>query len=520
MFRTYLTLLSFLTFCTGATAQAEKYAPGISPERLKKHLEILTADSLAGRETGTEGNVKAGNYIARHFASLSIPPLQTGSYFQDIVFTAEEYAEIKVRINEKDFANNWDFYSFAAYNSDFQVEEDEVVFLGYGIDDPAYSDYNQRDVKNKILLVFYGEPVYNDSISWISKQAKPSAWTTDVGKKVETAKKYGAKALLIIDGNLQKNMNAYRNAYLNGSMKMGDGLHPETNFCNSIYISTTMAKEIIGKSYDKVVALRKKTEKSGKPGYLKLKTRLMMVQKKKIRKLNSRNVLGYIRGTDPKLKEELVVVTAHMDHLGKKGDGIYRGADDDGSGTCAVMEIARAFSEAKSKGEGPRRSVLCMLVTGEEKGLLGSEYYATHPIFPLENTVADVNIDMIGRVDDEHKDAPEYVYIIGSDKISSDLYQINENMNKEHTRLKLDYKYNDENDPNRYYYRSDHYNFAKRGIPVVFYFNGTHADYHRTTDTIEKINFELLSTRARLAFFTAWEIANREKRLVIDKKSN
>ena len=519
MHRILSVFIALIFFSFTGNAQATRFAEGITPARLRSHLEVLTSDSLAGRETGTEGNLKASDYIARHFESVKIPPVQKKSYFQDIVFTAEEFAEIKVRIDEKDYANNWDFYSFAAYNSDFQTEESSVLFLGYGIDDPAYSDYRNRKVKGKILLVFSGEPMLNDSISWISKQTKLSSWSTDVGIKAEAAKKHGARALLIIDGNLQKNLNAYRNSYLNGSLKMGDGLHHEEHFCNSIYISTTMAKAIIGNSYDKVVALRKKTSENGKPGFVKLKTRIIITQKKKIRKLISRNVLGYIHGTDPKLSEELVVISAHMDHLGKKGDGIYRGADDDGSGTCAVMEIARAFSEAKSKGEGPRRSVLCLLVTGEEKGLLGSEYYASHPIFPLENTVADVNIDMIGRVDEEHQKDENYVYVIGSDKLSTDLYHINENMNEVHTKLKLDYKYNDENDPNRYYYRSDHYNFAKRGIPVVFYFNGTHADYHRTTDTIEKINFELLSKRARLAFFTAWEIANREKRLVIDKKS-
>jgi hypothetical protein len=519
MYRIFLVLFSLVVFSFSAKSQAIYFAAGITPERLEKHLSVLTSDSLAGRETGTEGNMKAANYIARHFEALKIPGVVNHSYFQDIVFTADDYAEIKVRINEKDYANNWDFYSFAAYNSEMNLDLKSVLFLGYGIDDSIYSDYKHRKVKGKVLLVFNGEPVYNDSISWITNKVAPSGWSTDITKKVETAKKHGAKALLIIDGNIQKNMNAYRNVYLNGSLKSGDGLHPEQNYSNCIYISTTMAKEIIGDNFNKVVSLRKKIADTGKSEHLKIRTQLSIIQKKKIRKINSRNILAYIKGTDPKLDNELVIITAHMDHLGKKGDGIYRGADDDGSGTCAVMEIARAFAEAKSKGEGPRRSVLCMLVTGEEKGLLGSEYYSSHPVFPLENTVADVNIDMIGRIDDEHLKDPDYIYVIGSDKLSPDLHAINENMNKEYTQLKMDYRYNDENDPNRYYYRSDHYNFAKKGIPVVFYFNGTHADYHRTTDTIDKINFQLLAKRAKLAFYTAWEIANRNERLKIDKKS-
>ena len=142
----------------------------------------------------------------------------------------------------------------------------------------------------------------------------------------------------------------------------------------------------------------------------------------------------------------------------------------------------------------------------------------TYPIFPLEKTVADVNIDMVGRVDEKYKDNPNYIYVIGADKLSTDLHNINEEMNKNYTKLTLDYTYNDENDPNRYYYRSDHYNFAEKGIPAIFYFNGTHDDYHQPSDTIDKINFEKMSTIAKLAFYTAWEIANRDERLKIDSK--
>jgi Zn-dependent M28 family amino/carboxypeptidase len=235
-------------------------------------------------------------------------------------------------------------------------------------------------------------------------------------------------------------------------------------------------------------------------------------------KIDGANVLGYIEGSDSVLKKEIVVVTAHYDHLGKRGEEIFRGADDDGSGTSGVIEIAEAFAIAKKQGNGPRRSVLCMTVTGEEKGLLGSNYYTHYPIFPLENTVVDINIDMIGRVDEPHKDNPNYIYVIGADRLSSDLHNINERMNANYTKLTLDYTYNAESDPNRYYYRSDHYNFAEKGIPAVFFFNGTHPDYHRTSDTIDKINFEMLAKRTQLAFFTAWEIANRKDRIIVDKK--
>jgi Zn-dependent M28 family amino/carboxypeptidase len=188
------------------------------------------------------------------------------------------------------------------------------------------------------------------------------------------------------------------------------------------------------------------------------------------------------------------------------------------------MEIAQAFMQAKQAGITPKRSIVFLTVSGEEKGLLGSAYYVEHPVFPLTNTVCDLNIDMIGRGDEEHKNDSNFVYIIGSDKISTDLHAINENANQTHTQLKLDYTYNNENDPNRFYYRSDHYNFAKKGIPIIFYFNGTHADYHQEGDEVSKINFPLLAKRAQLVFYTAWEVANREERIkadvIVPKKQN
>ena len=230
--------------------------------------------------------------------------------------------------------------------------------------------------------------------------------------------------------------------------------------------------------------------------------------------IKGENVLGYIEGTD--LKEELIIITAHYDHLGKHEEKIYNGADDDGSGTVAAMEIAEAFILAKKEGNGPRRSVLVMTVSGEEKGLLGSAFYADNPIYPLENTVANLNIDMIGRIDDWHENG-DYVYLIGADMLSQELHDISEQINKEYIGLDLDYRFNAEDDPNRYYYRSDHYNFAKNNIPVIFYFNGVHEDYHKVTDKVEKIDFKKIQTITRLVFLTAWELANRDERSQMNK---
>ncbi len=230
---------------------------------------------------------------------------------------------------------------------------------------------------------------------------------------------------------------------------------------------------------------------------------------------DSENVISYIKGSEK--PDEVIVISAHLDHEGVKNGEIYNGADDDGSGTVAILEIAEAFKKAAEAGKGPKRSVVFLHVTGEEKGLLGSKYYTENPIFPLANTVANLNIDMVGRVDDRHKGNPNYVYLIGADKLSTELHNISEAMNTKYTNIDLDYKYNDENDPNRFYYRSDHYNFAKHNIPIIFYFNGTHADYHQPSDTPDKINYEMLENRARLVFHTAWELANRENRIIVDK---
>jgi Zn-dependent M28 family amino/carboxypeptidase len=203
--------------------------------------------------------------------------------------------------------------------------------------------------------------------------------------------------------------------------------------------------------------------------------------------------------------------------VNSKGE-INNGADDDGSGTVAMLEIAEAFKIAADKGAGPKRSIVFLHVTGEEEGLLGSQYYTDmDPIFPLDQTVANLNIDMIGRIDPNREGARNYVYLIGSDKLSSELHELSEEVNNKYMGIELDYKYNDENDPNRFYYRSDHYNFAKNNIPIIFYFNGTHDDYHRPGDTPDKINYDLLMNRTQLVFHTAWEIANREQRVVVDK---
>jgi Zn-dependent M28 family amino/carboxypeptidase len=227
------------------------------------------------------------------------------------------------------------------------------------------------------------------------------------------------------------------------------------------------------------------------------------------------NVAAIITGSEK--PDEYIIITSHLDHIGNHDGEINNGADDDGSGTVAMLEIAEAFKAAFDDGKGPKRSILFLHVSAEEKGLLGSKYYVENPLYPLKNTVANLNIDMIGRTDPKRIDKdPNYIYLIGADRLSQDLHNISEEANNKFTKLKLDYTFNALNDPNRFYYRSDHYNFAKNNIPIIFYFNGTHEDYHRPGDTVDKINYQLLRKRSRLIFYTLWELANREERIKLN----
>ena len=230
---------------------------------------------------------------------------------------------------------------------------------------------------------------------------------------------------------------------------------------------------------------------------------------------DSENIWAFIEGSEH--PEQIIVISAHYDHIGVENGEIYNGADDDGSGTVALLEMAKAFAKAKKEGKGPKRSILFLHVTGEEHGLHGSRYYTENPLYPLANTVADINIDMIGRRDNLHPDTNNYVYVIGSDRLSSELHTITNEVNDKYIKMDLDFRFNARDEPNRYYFRSDHYNFAKNGVPSIFLFNGVHDDYHKPGDTPDKIEYDALEKRTRLAFVIAWELANRKDRIKVDR---
>ena len=440
------------------------------------------------------------------------------SYFQkfELIKTSLTDFRIETLTGKIELAQN-EIIVVSPFQNEQNAQEHNMIFAGYGLEDDSkngYSSYKSIDVKNKIAVIMVGTPKGKESLI-PSEEARKSLYL-EMTFKGKIAKAKGAKGAIFVTN--KPNYTLFNQMYGHyfkdpkWSVPSKNKKTPQSDF----FIALSTNKKLpnfLGYTNKKWKKAFKKWTKKGKPI---LETKAKVFSKMKIEKVETENVLGFLEGTDK--KDELIVITAHYDHIGIIDGKIYNGADDDGSGTTAVLELAEAFSIAKKEGNPSRRSILFMLVTGEEKGLLGSSYYSDNPVFPLKNTVSNLNIDMIGRMDKDHKDDPNYVYIIGSTMLSTQLHNLSESTAKMYApNVKLDYTYNDKDDPNRFYYRSDHYNFAKHGIPVIFYFNGVHADYHKHTDEVDKIHFGKMQEITRLVFATAWNLVNVEKRIENDK---
>ncbi|MDQ3190379.1 MAG: M28 family peptidase [Bacteroidota bacterium] len=512
--------MSFSSFAFGpGDSLANKYAATITAKDLTKHLTIIASDEFEGRETGKPGQKKAAEYIKAQFINSGLEPGNKGNYFQEYPLITQDPKGVEITVNGKKYEFLKDFYYFPGFG-DTLMNINEITFLGYGISDKKYDDYTGFDAKGKALVVLSGEPKAKNKKSFITGNKKVSDWSINHRMKGRIAAEKGVSAMFVVVDDLKANLKTVKFFIENPTMRLDNNQSASSSRIPVFYINKEMAGSLLQSSEteDKILKYEQEISKKGKPKRVSFESKTTLSILRESEKLTSENVLGFVEGTD--LKDEILVVTSHYDHLGTDGEKIYNGADDDGSGTVSVMEIAEAFAKAKAEGNGPRRSILFMTVSGEEKGLFGSQYYVENPVYPLENTIANLNIDMVGRVDKKYKDNPNYLYLIGSDKLSTELHKISENANSGYTNLTLDYTYNRPNDPNRFYYRSDHYNFAKNNIPVIFYFNGSHEDYHKATDTVDKINFSVLEKRAKLVFYTAWELANRDERLQVDVESD
>ncbi|KAA9331494.1 M28 family peptidase [Hymenobacter busanensis] len=497
-----------------------QYAGTINMNDLRMHLSVLASDKFEGRETGEIGQKMAAEYIAQQFKAMGlVGPVKDSDnpYLQHFTMERSTWTGTgTLKVGTQSYQWMKDFYGYGS--SPFQTATTlQPVFAGYGIEQEGYSDYAALgDVKGKDLIVLLGEP-NQDGKALLGKEGQPSKWGMDFRAKSALATQKGARSVFFVYADA-------KDSFSKSAARMAPYLsRPSIRFMDAkkdakaatFFVSQAAGAKLLGTTEAGLTAYMASVNKANKALPSKFKpAKLTLNAPKKVEPFTTENVLGFLEGTDK--KDEIMVVSAHYDHIGIIGGQVHNGADDDGSGTVSVLEMAQAFTQAKAEGHGPRRSILFLTVTGEEKGLLGSEYYTDHPVFPLEQTIVDLNIDMVGRTDKDHEGKADYVYVIGSDKLSSELYQIVETANKQYIQMDLDYRFNDPGDPNRFYYRSDHYNFAKHKIPVAFFFNGVHDDYHGAGDEIEKIEFPKMEKRARLVFYSAWELANRDNRIVVD----
>ena len=493
---TLLLLMLIANLNLGLSQNQKSYASSITAEELKEKLYTYASDEFEGRETGDKGQKLAVEYLKDIYKKLGVKAAKSdGNYFQNVPLVSVSPPKVSVKTDNNSFEYYSDFISITDAKTEV-INTQDIVAVGYGINDANYNDYKDIDVTDKIVVAIAGEPKNDDGTYSVSGTEKYSKWSNgrqELSSKRDAARVSGAKAFFLINEFLFTRYAAYYKA------RDEDG--GESNLALDV-AKKNMYGFLVGEEMGAALLTTKALE---------------IDYNQKNEAVVSENVAAMITGSEK--PNEYIILSAHLDHVGMHDGEVYNGADDDGSGTVAILEIAEALKSAQDNGQGPKRSVIFLHVTGEEKGLLGSQYYTDYdPIVPLTQTVANLNIDMIGRTDPKRLEGKRnYIYLIGSDKLSTDLHNVSEEVNAKYTNIELDYTYNDENDPNRFYYRSDHYNFAKNNIPIIFYFNGTHEDYHKATDTPDKIEYDLLENRTRLVFYTAWELANRDEAVRVDK---
>ncbi len=490
-----LILFSSVTF---AQSGSYDYSQQISADSIRSYLTVLASDSLEGRETGRLGQKKAALYIENHYKNLNIP-----TTVQKHPLNARANTGYNLVINNSYFVYYQDFY-YAPFKFDSLYIENEIIVSGFGINQNNYHDFADGDLNAKNVLVSWTKPIWKKRFRHSS--GSPQQLAT-LGEFISNLLSQKPKMLFIDVDSIPSIISEIENdsQLLNYLSSLSiPVIFMNRNTSEKFFPSET---ELLYSDYLLRIQKKQKSNSYSFKGdvYLKLI--------KDNERLLGENIIAYLQGGSQ--KNECLVISSHYDHLGIKDSLIYHGADDNGSGTSAIMEMARIFYKAKTDGHAPERSILFLNVSGEEKGLLGSKFYVKHPFIDLKNTIADLNIDMIGRTDEKHDSLNEvnYIYLIGANRLSNDLAAINIEMNTKYVQLDLDYTFDREGDPNRFYQRSDHYNFAKNNVPVIFYFNGIHSDYHEPTDILSKIDFNLIKKRTSLVFLTAWELVNRKERI-------
>ncbi len=516
----FRTLLPFVMTCSlfltvQVTAKtpipdAAKYGyHAISARNMEAFLKFIASDELEGRNTGDRGLNIAAKFLESQYTIAGLTPVPGhDSMLQsfDVIETrTKESSSLSIRSGKQDttFQLYGDFVILSRHSKSMSGSY-PIVFAGFGYKNDAdnYDDFKGLDLKGKIVIVIDSTP------EWAALEEKPKGLRRKMRtlrrSKAEWAETAGAAALLHMSADMKesrikliKRIYARPGQMLESSLESIPQFLVNENLAKALFQNKTTLEALTSQVLDNPHAMQFALPET----QIAFNLEIDAVAK------TTQNVVAYLQGSDSELKHEAVVLGAHYDHVGINAEGeIYNGADDDGSGTVGILEIARAFAGNKKR---PKRSLVFVSHTGEEKGLLGSKYYTSHPQVPLENTIAQLNIDMIGR------NETNSVYIIGSNYLSKELHQINEAANS-NVDLNLDYKYNDREDPNRFYYRSDHYNYAKHGIPVIFFFSGTHKDYHKPTDTVEKIDFLKMQKITRLVYLTAWKVANLDHDLSKD----
>jgi len=508
--------LLLLIPCTLVLAQSPKIPKearvgyqSINANNLSARLHFIASPDLEGRETTTRGQKIAARYIASEFQRFGLKPIgDSGSYFQHFNVEATKISDkstlaVKNQVGTSSFVIGRDFFSFSSQDAPVVAQ---AVFIGY-----SDTKVDSELTKGRIVIALPGrrQDARDTSVSAMRRLGLNRPFTGSLATIV-VADDSGGFTFEKLSPRFLTTMKRGTMAVVGSQPRTGRG-----GFGFPTIVSPEVGSALMRETGRSMAQLRDSAYQSPsfQPIVLSKVTVTIDVQNSKELK-TTENVVGLLEGSDPKLKDEVVAFTGHYDHLGITADGVvYPGADDDGSGTVTVLELAQAFTSNPVK---PKRSMLFMTVVGEEKGLWGSAWYVNHPILPLDKTVADLNTDMIGRTDKKYDElkSSNYVYVIGSDKISTQLDSVLKVTNKETENLILDYTFNDDKDPNQFYRRSDHYNFAKNGVPIVFFFTGEHADYHRPTDTVDKILFDRMVRIVHVIYATGWKVANMKGGLV------